>query len=252
MGTTVQGWDPEAVVPYEHIYVMPPAHAYACRHLDDCCVDPNWLCCGRPPGLSLSPVHIFEVVVLRRHVRAVVHCSKVVGVRGAGAFELLNNAGPLRFEATVSGQPADGPVSVLATADNDDGAGLQLFISNMVPLHVGKNCTPVEVDITVAVNSSSTMSASVARVTVIDADHANPVEEWERRGAPLKLSREDTAALMEASLPGKSLVNVTHRRSSGRIGSTEVDTDDGNAGGHTLGLRLLLPATSVAHVQFGQ
>ena len=66
----------------------------------------------------------------------------------AGAFELLNNAGRLRFEATVSGQP-DSSVSVLATAEYDDGADLQLFISNMVPLHVGKNCTAVDIDITV-------------------------------------------------------------------------------------------------------
>lgn len=69
--------------------------------------------------------------------------------RFAGAFELLNNAGPLRFEATVSAQPAGSSVSVLATAEYDDGADLQLFISNMVPLHVGKNCTAVDVDITV-------------------------------------------------------------------------------------------------------
>ena len=75
----------------------------------------------------------------------------------------------------------------------DDGADLQLFISNMVPIYLGRNCTAVDVDISVAVNSTSTMAVPHALVTVIDADHANPVEAWEARGSPMVLSREDTA-----------------------------------------------------------
>ena len=132
------------------------------------------------------------------------------------AFELLNKAGPLRFPVTISGQPAAGSVSVLATAEvntaacnrlltpislglymavlqYDDGADLQLFISNMVPIYLSRNCTAVDVDISVSVNSTSTMAVPHALVTVIDADHANPVEAWEARGSPMVLSREDTA-----------------------------------------------------------
>ena len=75
----------------------------------------------------------------------------------------------------------------------DDGADLQLFISNMVPIYLGRNCTAVDVDISVAVNSTSTMAVPHALVTVIDADHANPVEAWEARGSPMVLSREDKA-----------------------------------------------------------
>ena len=67
-------------------------------------------------------------------------------------------------------------------------------------------------------NSSSTMSASHALVTVIDAENANPVEEWERRGAPLRLTQDDVATLLVASRPGKSVVNVTHRQRSGPSG----------------------------------
>ena len=65
----------------------------------------------------------------------------------------------------------------------DDGADLQLFISNMVPIYLGRNCTAVDVDISVAVNSTSTMAVPHALVTVIDAEHANPVEAWEARGS---------------------------------------------------------------------
>ena len=139
----------------------------------------------------------------------------------------------------------------------DDGADLQLFISNMVPIYLGRNCTAVDVDISVAVNSTSTMAVPHAVVTVIDADHANPVEAWEARGSPMVLSREDTAgkimtlsrsvalsvslnlesitiaALKEASVPTKTVVNVTH-------------------GQGALGLRLTLPPTSVVHVAFGE
>ena len=139
----------------------------------------------------------------------------------------------------------------------DDGADLQLFISNMVPIYLSRNCTAVDVDISVSVNSTSTMAVPHALVTVIDADHANPVEAWEARGSPMVLSREDTAgkimtlsrsvalsvslnlesitiaALMEASVPTKTVVNVTH-------------------GQGVLGLRLTLPPTSVVHVAFGE
>ena len=63
----------------------------------------------------------------------------------------------------------------------------------MVPIYLGRNCTAVDVDISVAVNSTSTMAVPHALVTVIDADHANPVEAWEARGSPMALGREDTA-----------------------------------------------------------
>ena len=81
----------------------------------------------------------------------------------------------------------------MAVLQYDDGADLQLFISNMVPIYLSRNCTAVDVDISVAVNSTSTMAVPHALVTVIDADHANPVEAWEARGSPMVLSREDTA-----------------------------------------------------------
>ena len=43
------------------------------------------------------------------------------------AFELLNKAGPLRFPVTISGQPAAGSVSVLATAEVNTAACTRLL-----------------------------------------------------------------------------------------------------------------------------
>lgn len=154
------------------------------------------------------------------------------------AFELLNKAGPLRFPVAISDHPAASSVSVFATAEYDDGADLQMFISNMLPVQFGRNCTAVDINISVAVNSTSTMDVPHALVTIIDAEHANPVETWEERGSPLVLNREDTAALMDASIPAKYVVNVTHgQRAHGQ---------------RALGLRLTLPPTSVVHVAFGE